>query len=172
MSIIWDFLCKIRLKRLQRRGLRLGRNVYICSPEDIDGHLPWLITIGDDCVLSQDVMVLAHDASTYIHLGYGKVGRVTIGCRTYIGARTIILPGVSIGNNVILGAGSVVTRDIPDNSVAVGNPARILRSTSEYNEEHKKNLPARSKHLSWKAVQTPESKHLIQEALKDGPYYI
>ena len=50
-----------------------------------------------------------------------------IGDRCWIGANSIILPGVTIGNNVVIGAGSVVTKDIPDNVVAVGSPAKIIR---------------------------------------------
>jgi maltose O-acetyltransferase len=164
---------KIYLKRLQHNGLKIGRNVYIMTPQDIDGNLCWLVSIGDDCVLSQDVLILAHDASTEKHLGYNKISKVTIGCRTYIGARAIILPGVNIGDDVIIGAGSVVTHDIPNNSVAVGNPARVIKSTSEYIEEHKKNLPTRSRRLRGKALQTSESKKFIQEELKkDDSYYI
>lgn len=52
---------------------------------------------------------------------------VIIGDNVWIGGSTTILPGVTIGNNVVIGAGSVVTKDIPDNAVAVGNPARVIR---------------------------------------------
>lgn len=52
---------------------------------------------------------------------------VKIGDRCWIGANTIILPGVTIGDNVVIGSGSIVTRDIPSNSIAVGNPARVIR---------------------------------------------
>ena len=67
-----------------------------------------------------------------------RIGKVTIGDRVFIGASTIILPGVAIGNDVIIGAGSVVTRDIPDNSVAAGNPARVLTSTDLFISRRKK----------------------------------
>jgi len=161
---------KMRLRSMVRRGLKLGKNVYIFNPGKIDNNLCWLISIGDDCILSQDVIILAHDASTANHLGYVKVGKVTIGCRTYIGAGTVILPGVTIGNDVIVGAGSVVTHDIPSNSVAVGNPAQVTKSTSEYIKVHRKNLPTRSTHLRRKEL-SAEDKRVIQDALVDGPYY-
>ena len=51
-----------------------------------------------------------------------------IGNQTFIGANSIVLPGIKVGNNCIVGSGSVVTKDVPDNSVAVGNPARIIKS--------------------------------------------
>jgi len=57
---------------------------------------------------------------------------IVIGNDVYIGMRTIILPGVTIGNRCIIGAGSVVTRSIPDNTVAAGVPARVIKSTDEY----------------------------------------
>ena len=60
---------------------------------------------------------------------------VYIGENTWIGANVVIVPGVRIGNNVVIGAGSVVTKDIPDNVVAVGNPCHILREVGEHDRE-------------------------------------
>lgn len=57
---------------------------------------------------------------------------ITIGDNVYIGNNVIILPGVTIGSNVIVGAGAIVSKDIPDNSVAVGVPAKIIKSADEY----------------------------------------
>lgn len=56
---------------------------------------------------------------------------ITVGNNVWIGAGTHILPGVTIGNNVVIGAGSVVVKDIPDNSVAVGNPCKVIRPITE-----------------------------------------
>ncbi|MCF0116689.1 MAG: sugar O-acetyltransferase [Bacilli bacterium] len=61
---------------------------------------------------------------------------VRIGMNCWIGANAVILPGVTIGNNVVVGAGSIVTKDIPDNVVVVGNPARILREVGERDREY------------------------------------
>ena len=56
---------------------------------------------------------------------------ITIGNDVWIGAGTQILPGVTIGNNVVIGSGSVVVKDIPDNSVAVGNPCKVIRAITD-----------------------------------------
>jgi acetyltransferase-like isoleucine patch superfamily enzyme len=59
-------------------------------------------------------------------------GRIRVGNNVFIGVHTIILPGVSIGDNVVIGAGSVVNKDIPDNVVAAGVPAKIIKNIEEY----------------------------------------
>ena len=117
---------KLRIKWLVKNGLRLGSNCYIAPSVLIDQTFPWLISIGDNCTLTFNVMILAHDASTKKYIGYTKIGAVTIGNNCFVGAGSIILPNVHIGENVIIGAGSVVTRDIPSNSVVAGNPAKVI----------------------------------------------
>ena len=61
---------------------------------------------------------------------------VHIGKNCWIGANAVVLPGITIGDNVVIGAGSVVTKDIPSNVVAVGNPCRVLRQVSEHDREY------------------------------------
>ena len=60
---------------------------------------------------------------------------IHIGKNCWLGAGVIVVPGISIGDNSVIGAGSVVTRDIPDNVLAVGNPCRVLREISEHDRE-------------------------------------
>ncbi len=62
---------------------------------------------------------------------------IVLGDNVYIGNNVIILPGVTIGSNVVIGAGAIVSRDIPDNSVAVGVPVRVIKTTDEYLEKLK-----------------------------------
>lgn len=117
---------------LKNKGLIVGENVNIEKGVVIEPSMPWLVTIGNNVTLAPQVYVLAHDASTKIPMGVTKVGRVTIGNNVFIGAKTVILPNVTIGDNVVIGSGSIVTRDIENNSVAVGNPAKKIMTLDDY----------------------------------------
>ena len=88
------------------------------------------ITFGDNCMLGPNVSIYTaghpiHPATRNSGYEYGM--EVTVGDNVWIGGSVTIVPGVHIGNNVVIGAGSVVTKDIPANCIAVGNPARIVR---------------------------------------------
>lgn len=120
------------INELKKKGMKIGKNVFIAHNVDFDDSLYFCIEIGDHTIISSYVHILAHDASTLRWLDHGKVGKVRIGEKCFIGLNTIILPNVTIGNNVIVGAGSVVTKDIPDGHVVGGNPAKIICTTEEY----------------------------------------
>ncbi|PWR07669.1 capsule biosynthesis protein CapG [Micromonospora acroterricola] len=113
-----------------------GRVRFYGIDRSMFGSEPWLITLGDNVYVTAGVQFVTHDGGTLIlrrdHPDLEWTAPISIGDDVYIGVRTIILPGVRIGDRCIVGAGSVVTRDIPDNSVAAGVPARVLKSTDEY----------------------------------------
>lgn len=113
-------------------GMKVGKDPNIQFGCILDPSHCWLIKMGDRVTLAPRVHVLAHDASTKRILGYTMIGGVTIGDDVFVGAGTIILPGTTIGDRVVIGAGSVVSKDIPSDSVAVGNPARIIGTYSDF----------------------------------------
>lgn len=155
-------------------GLKLGENVNILGECIIDPSHCWLIEIGNNVTLAPRVHILAHDASTKNELGYTRIGKVRIGDDVFIGAGSIILPNVKIGNRVIIGAGSVVTHSIPDNSVAVGNPARVIKSYDTYmkeNKERMEHLPLFDSSYIIGTI-TPEKKQEMQEVLHSQTGYI
>ncbi|MCU1590529.1 MAG: acetyltransferase [Frankiales bacterium] len=104
--------------------IRIGNGVFINAGSIVYSELA--ITIGDDVALANEVYVMDTPS-------HGMEGRdpqpaaVTIGRGTWVGARAIVLPGVTIGSRVVVAAGSVVTRDVPDEVLVGGNPARVIR---------------------------------------------
>lgn len=108
--------------------VHLGKNVYInfnCTFVD-DAQ----IYIGDGSMLAPNVTIIAasHPVSPKLRAqGYGCNKPVYIGENVWIASNVTILPGVHIGNNSIIGAGSLVNKDIPDNVIAFGNPAKVIR---------------------------------------------
>ena len=131
---------EVSTEQLIKQGMKVGQNFERLNNVLIDDSHAWLIEIGDNVTLAPRVHILTHDASTKKFLGYTKIGRVTIGNNVFVGAETVVLPGVSIGNNVVIGANSTVTHDIPDNTVAVGSPARVLCSLEDYLDKEKKRM--------------------------------
>lgn len=130
------FSYRYRMKLLVQSGLKIGENVNLFNV-NIDHSHSYLISIGNNVTITNSD-ILAHDASTKMILGKSKVGHVVIGNNVFIGYKCIILPNVMIGDNVIIGAGSVVNRDIPSNSVAAGNPCKVVCSYDDFVNKHKK----------------------------------
>jgi len=108
----------LRVRAYRRLGARIGRNVRLLG--DLDGTNPQLIAIGENTVIGTQAHIIAH-CPIRGALG-AKVGR-----NCFVGYAALIMPGVTVGDNCIIGAGSVVTHDIPEGSIAAGNPARVLR---------------------------------------------
>jgi maltose O-acetyltransferase len=120
------------LAGLVRNGLRLGTNVHIVDTFFFDPSHCFLISIGNRCTICPNVRLIAHDASTKQFLGYTKIGRIDIKENCFIGDSVVVLPGVMIGPNAIVGAGSVVTKDIPPGTIAAGNPAKVISTLEAY----------------------------------------
>jgi maltose O-acetyltransferase len=121
------------------RGVKIAHpyRVRIAGNVLIDSLYPELVEIEDDVFLTRGVVIVAHFTPTPFlrkFIGGSDLKKVRIGRGTYVGVNAIILPGVTVGEGCIIGAGSVVTKDVPPFSVAVGNPARILRKVTEERE--------------------------------------
>jgi acetyltransferase-like isoleucine patch superfamily enzyme len=107
----------------------IGMNVRVSRRAVLDySRNPQGIHIGDNSMITGNVIMLAHD-----HVR-GMLTDTYIGKNSFIGGDTIILPGIRIGDNVVVGAGSVVTKDIPDNCIVAGNPAQRIRKGTVLND--------------------------------------
>jgi len=129
---------KLRIVFYKMRGTRIEKNVFLADQVYLEEGHPELITIEENSDIGPRVMVLTHD-TIQGHLDptiQSSTSKVIIGRDCYIGAGTIILPGATIGDNSIIGAGSVVTRSIPPGSVAMGVPAKVICSREEWSRKH------------------------------------
>lgn len=110
------------------------------------GSEPFLISLGARVSLSRDVAFFNHDGATCLARDERgrrqSFGRIVIGDDVFIGARSTILPGVQIGNRVIVGAGSVVSRSIPEGVIVAGNPAVIIGTVADYIARRLSDCPA------------------------------
>lgn len=101
---------------------------------------PYLITVGNHCQLTS-CRIFTHGGGQVVrHLDplFDAFGKVVIGDYVYIGSNALIMPGVSIGDHVLVAAGSVVTKSVPSGVVVAGNPARVLCTIDEYYERNAK----------------------------------
>jgi NDP-sugar pyrophosphorylase family protein len=96
-----------------------------------------LIEIGEGFISAPGSVILTHDASTIIHCGKVRVEKTIIGKNVFLGLNAVVLPGIKVGNGSIIGAGSIVTKDVPENVIVVGNPARIVSTVDKYLEKCK-----------------------------------
>lgn len=157
------------------QGMRIGNNVRIHSDYPFDSLFPWLISIGNNVCISGNVKILAHDTSTEYVCGCTKIGTVTIEDNVYIGYGSIILCGTRIGENAIIGAGSVVTSDVLENTVFAGNPARFICTVDEYRKKHEQAITNSSLYEGpWFMYreQSNETKQKMRDNLNDGIGYM
>lgn len=114
----------VALKRAYLRGvwgMDIHPTVEMSLSAVFDKTHPRGIHVGRYSYIAFDARILTHDMTRAVHLD------TWIGENCFIGGRSLIMPGVRIGDSCIVGAGSVVTRSVPDNCIVAGNPARILR---------------------------------------------
>ena len=118
-------------------NIEVGKNFfanYNCTMLDVGK-----ITIGDNVLLAPNVAIYTagHPIHPDMRNQFYEYGiPVTIGSNTWIGGNVVIMPGVTIGSNCVIGAGSVVTRDIPDWSIAAGNPCKVIRKITDEDRQY------------------------------------
>ena len=127
------------IKYLREQGIKIGEGTYFQNPKDtlVDVSRPSLVSIGENCFFNKDFTLLAHDwvCNVFRNMGLGflnSTGKVSIGNNVSFGQNVMVLKGVTIGDNCFIGANSVVSKDIPSNSVAVGSPAKVIMSIEDY----------------------------------------
>lgn len=130
---------------LRKKGCKVGDGVQWHGLRDIsiDVTRPSLIEIGNNVCFTQGNIILTHGFDWFVLRNlYDEIiassGKVVIGDNVFLGTRCMILKGVTIGNNCIIGACSLVTKDIPQNSVAVGVPARVVCTIEDYYNKRKR----------------------------------
>ncbi len=137
-----------KVKYLRSMGVKIGDFCQILNHPHNYGSEPWLIEIGNKVTITYGVFFLTHDASSRLFREsipgsspFGnRFGAIRVQDNCFIGVNSIILPGVSIGPNSIIGAGSVVVKDVPPNSVVAGVPARVISSLEEYIKKYEERM--------------------------------
>jgi acetyltransferase-like isoleucine patch superfamily enzyme len=169
------FNSEVYVNYLIKNGCSIGKGTYFFSPRNttIDITRPHLIKIGEYCKITSGVTVLAHDYSrSVLRRVYGEIiaeaDETIIGDNVFIGMNTTILMGVKIGSNVIVGTGSVVTHDIPNNVVAAGNPAKVICTLDEYYKKRKEKYITEAKWYANKIYSETGNKPTIQNM---GPFF-
>ncbi len=174
-SVAQRMIGEVPTSTLVARGMKVGTDFNRQQGCYIDPTHCFLIEIGNNVTLSIRVTLMAHDASTKKSLGYTKIGKIHIGDNVFIGANATILPGVCIGNCSVIGANSVVTKSVPENTVVAGNPAKVVCSLSEFQEKNRSIMNGAkvfgreyrfSKHL------TKEQINEMREAVDNGIVFI
>lgn len=138
----------------RRKGVRIGKNTSVAYSAKFDTE-PYLVSIGDNCKITSDVRFVTHDGGVHVIRNLDsncknidKCLPISIGNNVFIGNKATIMLGVNIGDNVVVGYGSIVTKDIPDNVVVAGIPARIICTIEEYKEKVLK-ISHNTKHMNY-----------------------
>ena len=127
-------------------GIKIGEDCEIRT--SILSSEPYLISIGNHVRINSGVDLVTHDGGAWVLRNLPSLsddnkqnitlfGQIIIGNNVHIGSNAMIMPNVTIGDNCIIGCGAIVTKDVPDNSVVAGVPARYIESIEEYANKHK-----------------------------------
>lgn len=152
---------KIKRKYFSKHGVNIGRNCAIFS--DISTPESYLITIGDNVTISNGVQFITHD-NCIDRLTPEKCdvfGEIVIGNNCFIGAHSIILPGVTLGDKTVVGAGSVVSKSFQGNVIIAGNPAKVIENVNKYLDKYAEFAFGESDYLIGKKEFIQQNPHKI-----------
>lgn len=143
-------------RQAKQAGVTMGEYNFIASR--FWSTEPYLIRIGSHCQITNGVKFYTHGGAGAVRKKYpdfDTFGRIVIGDYVYIGNNAMLMPGVTVGDNVLIAAGSIVTKSIPSNVVVAGNPAKFICSIEEYTERNLKY------NTSTKGMSQKEKKHIL-----------
>lgn len=163
-------------KYLKSKGVTIGKGCFI-SPCHLSAKEGYLIEIGNYCRIAKDTEFFTHGGIYCLQIKYKNksldyFGKIKIGDYVSIGEGCKIMPGVTIGNDVIIGAGSVVTKSIPDGCMVAGNPAKHIGYTKEW-YEHLLKIDLKSGEMDDKKKEDflkklPEERFIHKPMIKTG----
>lgn len=170
---------KLYINYLKVSGVHIGKGTVIFNPSSvtIDNSRPLLVKIGDYCKITQGVIILGHDYSrSVLRRSYGEVigeaKKTVIGNNVFIGVNSIVLMGTKIGDNCIVGAGSVCTGTYPSNSVIAGNPAKVILSLDDYYKKRINSFVSEAKTYAKYFYEENKIKPSIQDMGAFFPLYL
>jgi len=121
-----NFLRSIKMAYYRLCGIKIGPNTMISLGAKLDVRRGEII-IGNNCTITYGCILLSHDATAkWLHPGDNGAGKIIIEDDVFIGVGTIVMRNVRIGKGAIIGAGSVITKDVPAGAIVTGNPQRII----------------------------------------------
>ena len=160
------------IKYWSKKGLSIGNDCEI-YPSANFGSEPYLISLGHHVRINSGVIFITHDGGVWVlrnlkedYKDIDLFKKIHIGNNVHIGTNAIIMPGVTIGNNCIIGCGAIVTKNIPDNSIAVGIPARVIETIDEYIEKNEKRF-IHTKNLNYEDKKAAVLKYFEDSMQKD-----
>ncbi|MHC5269465.1 acyltransferase [Enterococcus sp. LJL98] len=154
---------------VKNKGAKVGKQCRFYSTKF--SSEPYLIEIGNHVTLAEGVKLITHDGGMWVLRGIDSkyenaniVGKIKIGNNVFVGVDSIILPGVSIGDNTTIAAGSVVTKSFSGNVVIGGVPARVIKSLDSYIESSLSYI------VNTKGLNSHEKKRFILEDIDKEKY--
>jgi acetyltransferase-like isoleucine patch superfamily enzyme len=151
LSFLFTYYIRCRadsVEYLRRLGAKIGQGCSIYTDMYNFGTEPWLIEIGNDVTLGQGVQLITHDGTSRLFRDHlpgmspfgNRFGTIVIRDNCFIGNNAILLPGVEVGPDSAVGAGSVVTKTVPPRTIVAGNPARPIKTLDEYIEGYRQRM--------------------------------